>query len=153
MQLSLLPTERSMSINHYQVSLPQRQTDVSPDLRALVQRQAKSWEENNFALAENDWLLDGVLVSPAGKWLAHELKDEMAKFHCDYTHLVVTIKNVFATSDGSRLAVEWDWTVTRRSDGMRGTTPDAIIAELVDGKIKSWREYFDLSLSVEAKLV
>jgi ketosteroid isomerase-like protein len=137
----------------YQVSLTRQDSDISPELRALVERQAKSWEENNFALAENDWLSDGVLVSPAGKWCAHELKDEMTKFHREYTNLVVTIKNVFATGDGSRLAVEWDWTVTRRSDGMRGTTPDAIIAELVDGKIKSWREYFDLSSSIEAKSV
>jgi limonene-1,2-epoxide hydrolase len=138
-------------MNHYQVSLQMLESDVSAELRALVERQAKSWEENNFALAEADWLPDGVLVSPAGKWRAHELQNEMTKFHCDYTELVVTIKNVFATRDGSRLAVEWDWTVTRRSDGLRGTTPDAIIAELVAGKIKSWREYFDLSTSVEAK--
>jgi ketosteroid isomerase-like protein len=140
-------------MNHYEVSLPALESDVSPELRALVERQAKSWEGNNFALAEADWLPDGVLVSPAGKWLAHELQNEMAKFHRDYENLVVSIKNVFATQDGSRLAVEWDWTVTRRSDGMRGTTPDAIIAELVDGKIKSWREYFDLSSSVEMKPV
>ena len=73
----------------------------------------------------------------------------MAKFHRDYTDLEVTIKNLFATADGSRLAVEWDWTVTRREDGARGTTPDAIIAELKGGKILSWREYFDLSGSVE----
>jgi SnoaL-like domain len=137
-------------MNHYHVSLPQRSSDVSLELRALVERQAKSWEDNNFALAENDWLPNGVLVSPAGKWLAHDLGEEMAKFHLEYKKLVVTIKNVFATGDGSRLAVEWDWTVTRKSDGQRGTTPDAIIAELVDGKIKSWREYFDLSSSVEA---
>jgi ketosteroid isomerase-like protein len=140
-----------MSETNYQVTLPQRESDITPELRALVERQAKSWEENNFALAEKDWLPDGVLVSPAGKWWAHELKAEMAKFHREYTNLVVTIKNVFATGDGSRLAVEWDWTVTRKRDGMRDTTPDAIIAELVDGKIKSWREYFDLSSSVEAK--
>jgi ketosteroid isomerase-like protein len=141
-----------MPETNYQVTLPQLESDVSPVLRALVERQAQSWEENNFALAEKDWLPDGVLVSPAGKWLAHELENEMAKFHREYRDLVVTIKNVFATEDGSRLALEWDWTVTRKADGMRGTTPDAIIAELVGGKIKSWREYFDLSSSVEAKM-
>jgi ketosteroid isomerase-like protein len=139
-------------MNNYQVSLPALESDVSPELHALVERQAKSWEENNFALAGADWLPDGVLVSPAGKWFAHELQNEMTKFHRDYTDLVVTIKNIFATQDGSRLALEWDWTVTRRSDGQRGTTPDAIIAELIDGKIKSWREYFDLSSSVETKM-
>lgn len=140
-----------MSETNYQVTLPPRESDVSPELHTLVERQAKAWEENKFALAEKDWLPDGVLVSPAGKWLAHELKGEMAKFHREYMDLVVRIKSVFATQDGSRLAVEWDWTVTRKSDGQRGTTPDAIIAELVDGKIKSWREYFDLLSSVEAK--
>jgi ketosteroid isomerase-like protein len=136
----------------YQPSLPQQERDASLELRGLVERQAKSWEENNFALAKQDWLPDGVLVSPAGQWLTHELKKEMEMFHREYRDLVVTIKNVFATQDGSRLAVEWDWTVTRRSDGQRGTTPDAIIAELVDGKIKAWREYFDLSSSVEARM-
>jgi SnoaL-like domain len=141
-----------MPETNYQVTLPRQESDIAPELRALVERQAKSWEDNNFALAEKDWLPDGVLVSPAGKWFAHELAGEMAKFHMEYRDLVVTIKNIFATQDGSRLALEWDWTVTRRSDGMRGTTPDAIIAELVDGKIKSWREYFDLSSSVEAKM-
>jgi hypothetical protein len=149
--MSLEYPDKLLSMKHYEVSLPALESDVSPELRALVERQAKSWEDNNFALAESDWLSDGVLVSPAGKWFAHELEAEMAKFHREYTDLVVTIKNVFATQDGSRLAVEWDWTVTRRADGMRGTTPDAIIAELVDGKIKSWREYFDLSSSVETK--
>lgn len=138
-------------MSNYQVSLPQKDSDVSSALRALVERQAKSWEENNFALAEDDWLPDGVLVSPVGKWFAHELQNEMTKFHLEYKDLTVTIKNVFATQDGSRLALEWDWTVTRIADGTRGTTPDAIIAELVDGKIKSWREYFDLSSSVEVK--
>jgi ketosteroid isomerase-like protein len=149
MELEYLDT--LLGMNNYEVSLPALESDVSPELRALVERQAKSWEDNRFALAEDDWLPDGVLVSPAGKWFAHELAGEMAKFHREYKDLVVTVKNVFATQDGSRLALEWDWTVTRRADGLRGTTPDAIIAELVDGKIKSWREYFDLSSSVEAK--
>lgn len=133
----------------YQTMIPAKPTDAPSDLRALVARQARAWEANDFALAAADWLPDGVLVSPAGQWRAVELAGEMAKFHRDYTNLVITIKNVFATADGSKLAVEWDWTVTRKRDGVRGTTPDAIIAELVDGKIKSWREYFDLSGSVE----
>ena len=52
---------------NYQISLPQLDSDVSSDLRALVERQAKSWEQNNFDLAVTDWLPEGVLVSPAGK--------------------------------------------------------------------------------------
>ncbi len=136
-------------MTHYQPTLEARPEDVSDALRALVERQARSWEENSFELAADDWHPEGVLVSPAGLWRADALKEEMAKFHRDYTDLRVTIKNLFATADGSRLAVEWDWTVTRRTDGARGTTPDAIIADLEGGKILSWREYFDLSGSVE----
>ena len=136
-------------MTHYQPALEAKVGDVSGTLRALVERQARSWEVGDFGLAADDWHPDGVLVSPAGKWRADALKEEMAKFHRDYTDLKVTIKTVFATADGSRLALEWDWTVTRRSDGARGTTPDAIIAELEEGKILSWREYFDLSSSVE----
>jgi uncharacterized protein (TIGR02246 family) len=139
-------------MDNYRVTLPAQLNDVSEDLRALVERQARSWEQNDFALAAADWLPDGVLVSPGGQWRADELTAEMTKFHRDYTDLVVTIKNIFATANGSRLAVEWDWTVTRRRDGKRGTTPDAIIADLVDGKIQSWREYFDLSGSVEGNI-
>ena len=136
-------------MTHYQPALEAKAGDVSGALRALVARQARSWEENDFGLAADDWHPEGVLVSPAGKWRASELKEEMAKFHRDYTDLKVAVKNLFATADGSRLALEWDWTVTRREDGARGTTPDAIIAELAGGKILSWREYFDLSSSVE----
>lgn len=137
--------------NLYQVTISAKPSDVSSHLHALVERQARSWEQNDFALAAADWLPGGVLVSPAGQWRADELPGEMAKFHRDYTDLVVSIKNIFATADGSKLAVEWDWTVTRKRDGARGTTPDAIIADLVNGKIRSWREYFDLSGSVEGK--
>ncbi|MEM6428794.1 MAG: nuclear transport factor 2 family protein [Deinococcota bacterium] len=137
--------------NPYQAALPKQASDVSRSLRELVIRQARAWEQNKLELALDDWHPKGILVSPAGTWPVHELAAEMGKLHRDYHNLVINIKNVFATADGTRLAVEWDWTITRRSDGLTGTTPDAIIAELDDsGKILSWREYFDLSSSVES---
>jgi uncharacterized protein (TIGR02246 family) len=136
-------------VSNYRPTLPSQLNDVSEELRALVERQARSWEQNDFAFAAGDWLPEGVLVSPGGQWRADELAGAMTAFHRDYTDLVVTIKNIFATADSTKLAIEWDWTVTRKIDGVRGTTPDAIIADLVGGKIKSWREYFDLSGSVE----
>jgi ketosteroid isomerase-like protein len=117
----------------------------------LVLRQAQSWEQNNFDLAKNDWHPEGVLVSPAGEWATSELAKAMQDFHQNFRDLQVTIKNIIANPNQDKLAVEWDWSVTRRKDGLRGTTPDAILAELQDGKIISWREYFDLSQSVEAK--
>lgn len=136
-------------MNYYQVKQTAKDSDVSKALYALIERQAHSWEVNNFMLAQDDWHAGAVLVSPGGEWSSHELAAAMKGFHQDYQDLKVTIKNVFATADGSKVAVEWDWTVTRRKDGLRGTTADAIIADLKDGKILSWREYFDLSSSVE----
>lgn len=133
----------------YTPTLPIRVPDASREIRALVERQARAWEQNDFALAASDWHPNGVLVSPTGRWHAAELPREMDFLHRHYTELTVTIKNVFSTADGCKLAVEWDWTVTRKADGARSTTPDAIIAELQSGKITSWREYFDLSSSLE----
>jgi uncharacterized protein (TIGR02246 family) len=126
------------------------QADQEKNIRALVERQARAWEQNNFKLAAQDWLADGVLIAPGGEWPAEKLRQLMADFHTGFTDLVVEIKNVFNSADGSKVAIEWDWSVTRKADGARSLTQDAIIADLVDGKIKSWREYFDLSTSVEA---
>jgi uncharacterized protein (TIGR02246 family) len=115
----------------------------------LVERQARAWERNAFDLAANDWLPTGVLISPGGEFPAAVLRSTMDDFHRSYTDLEVTITNVFASPDGAKVAIEWLWNVTRRSDRARSTTADAIIVDLVDGKIRSWREYFDLSTSVE----
>lgn len=122
------------------------------ELEALVDRQARAWERNDFELCADDWLPDGELVAPSGVFPVPTLRQAMTEFHAAYSDLEIVVKNVFASADGAKLAIEWDWTVTRRSDGARGTTPDAIIVDLVGGKIKSWREYFDLSTSVEASV-
>src|SRR3954471_2965193 len=118
-------------------------------IRALVERQARAWERNDFDLAAGDWLPDGVLTSPGGVIPAPILRATMEDFHTKYTNLSVTITNVFASPDGAKVAIEWLWAVTRKSDGASSLTSDAIIVDLVDGKIQSWREYFDLSTSVE----
>jgi ketosteroid isomerase-like protein len=136
---------------HFYKVIDFHSTTVPVAIYDLVLRQAQSWEQNNFDLAKADWHSEGVLVSPAGEWQASELASAMQAFHQSFMDLHITIKNIFVNDHQDRIAIEWDWTVTRRSDGLRGTTPDAIIADLKDGSIISWREYFDLSQSVEAK--
>ena len=116
----------------------------------LVERQARAWERNDFSAAAADWLPDGELVSPAGVVPAAELRQELEAFHARFRDLHVEILNVFSASDDAKVAIEWDWEVTRRSDGAVSLTHDAIIVDLVDGKIASWREYFDRTGSVEA---
>jgi len=126
-------------------------SDAPQEILDLVDRQARAWEQNNFALAAGDWLPDGELLAPGARVPYADLEREVTEFHRSYTDLVVTVLNVFSTSDHSKVAIEWDWEVTRRRDGVRGLTHDAIIVDLVDGKIASWREYFDLGGSVEAR--
>ena len=100
-------------------------------------------------MAASDWLPDGELTSPAGRVPAAEIEQELTTFHQHFADLRVTVSKVFASPDSTSVAIEWDWEVTRRSDGVRGVTHDAIIVDLVGGKIASWREYFDLGGSVE----
>jgi limonene-1,2-epoxide hydrolase len=132
------------------MSATRNDREAPPEVLALVERQARAWERNDFRLGASDWLPDGELTSPAGRVPAAEIEQELTHFHQRFADLQVTILNVFASPDGTKVAIEWDWEVTRRSDGVRGVTHDAIIVDVVDGKIASWREYFDLGSSVEA---
>lgn len=125
-----------------------REDDASEAVRELVLRQMRAWEAGDVDLAAGDWHPDGVLVAPGGTWRAEASRAERAKLHS--RDLTVTLENLFATPDGRRLVLEWDRTLIRRRDGVRGTTPDAIVADLGGGNILSWRGCFDLSGSVEA---
>jgi ketosteroid isomerase-like protein len=116
----------------------------------MVERQAWAWERNDFDLAAADWLPDGVLEAPGGQWPVAELPRVIAEFHADFEDLEVDIRNIFMSPNGTQVAIEWDWAVSRKSDGERSVTHDAIIVTLVDGRISSWREYFDRLDSVEA---
>jgi ketosteroid isomerase-like protein len=119
--------------------------------RALVERQARAWEKQDFAIAASDWLPTAVLASPEGNTAAPDMPASMRDYFKDFSDLHVTIKNVFASPDGKKVAIEWDWTITRKRDGNRGVSHDAIMVDLKDGKIASWREYYDPAASGEAK--
>jgi len=118
--------------------------------RQLVERQARAWEKQDFALAAGDWLPTAVLLSPEGNTPATQMPASMKDYFKDFSDLKVTIKNVFASPDGNKVAIEWDWAITRRKDGKRGVSHDAIIVDLRGGKIASWREYYDPAASGEA---
>jgi ketosteroid isomerase-like protein len=118
--------------------------------RQLVERQARAWEKQDFSLAASDWLPTAVLMSPEGNTSAAQMAASMKDYFKDFSDLHVTIKNVFASPDGKKLAIEWDWAITRKKDGKRGVSHDAIIVDLQGDKIASWREYYDPAASGEA---
>jgi ketosteroid isomerase-like protein len=125
---------------------------ANPDsARQLVERQARAWEKQDFTLAAADWLPTAVLMSPEGNTPAPEMPASMRDYFKDFTDLHVTIKNLIVSPDGKKIAIEWDWAIIRKRDGKHGISHDAIMVDLKDGKIASWREYYDPAASGEAK--
>ena len=118
---------------------------------ALVRRQISMWENNRDDVgAAADWCADGELTAPRGvRVAASDIADTIRGWHEILTDLHVELTALFASPDGDWLAIEWSWHCTRRRDMARSTTPDAIVVELRDGRIASWREYFDTFGSIE----
>ncbi len=74
----------------------------------------------------------------AGKATTRCAAESFFAVSCDVQVMVTRV-----LLDGDWGAVEWIWSETRRADGRRFATDDAIIVEVRDGKIAYWREYFD----------
>lgn len=118
---------------------------------ALLGRQGQAWLTGNFSSeAAADWHEEGMLTAPGNRIPKSELARTIENFHHDYGDLVLTVTNAFCSADGRRLALEWLWEISRREDGARSRTEDAIIVDFDEnGLILSWREYFDTVGSVE----
>jgi len=111
-------------------------------VRALVEHQARAWEQEDVEAIVADFASDGVLISPGGRWQGHEaLRAAATAFFAVATEVRITVTRILL--DGDQGAVEWTWSETRRSDGLRITAEDGIIFHLRDGLILTWREYFD----------
>jgi ketosteroid isomerase-like protein len=120
---------------------PQRNS-YSVRVHALVNRQVQAWERRDFAIAADDWLPNGKLFFPGGHVAKKDMQGAIREYFKNFTNLKVTVNEMFLSQDGTRLAIQWNWSVTRRRDRKRVTTHDAILVHLVRGKIASWNEYF-----------
>ena len=114
----------------------------SVQVRALVNRQVQAWEKHDFVIAADDWLPNGELFSPGGHVIKNDMQSAILDYFKYFTDLKITVNEMFLSKDGSRLAIQWDWSVTRKRGRKRTTTHDAILVHLVGGKIASWNEYF-----------
>jgi ketosteroid isomerase-like protein len=114
----------------------------SAQIRALVNRQVQAWEKRDFAIAADDWLPNAELFSPEGHVVKKDMQSAILDYFKNFTDLKVTVNEMFLSEDGARLAIQWDWTVTRKRDRKRATTHDAILVHLIGGKIATWNEYF-----------
>ncbi len=117
----------------------------------LVMRQKLLWESNGgWAGGLDDWSPDGVLEAPRGIYVkASDIPAAIDTWHRSFRDLHIELVSLFVSADLRWMAIEWTWDATRRADGARGVTPDAIVVKLRHGKIAHWREYFDTAKSVE----
>ena len=119
-------------------------------LNAILARQMKAWQTQDFSVAAGDWLPDGMLVSPGGRVKVGELPAVIQDYAAHFGDLHVTVTRTFLSQDGKSALIEWDWEVTRKRDGKHGVTHDAIVVDFEGTKIKTWHEFFDLGDSVDA---
>jgi len=77
----------------------------SVQVRALVNRQVQAWEKHDFAIAADDWLPNGELFSPGGHVVKKDMPSAILDYFKNFTDLKVTVKEMFLSEDGTRLAV------------------------------------------------
>ncbi len=53
--------------------------------RALVERQARAWEKQDFTIAASDWLPTAVLTSPEGNTAAPDMPASMKDYFKDFS--------------------------------------------------------------------
>lgn len=111
--------------------------------QALVNRQARAWEQADIETVVADFAPNGCFSSPGGQWQGHtEIRQAMAAFYEQATDVKIEVKRIIIS--GQQGAVEWTWRELRLSDNQHHTADDAIIFEVDNqNKIIYWREYFD----------
>ena len=83
-----------------------------------------------------------MLISPHGRWRGHDAVRRAAEsVFATVSDVQVVVTRVLLEADQG--AAEWTWSETNHADDRRHTVEDAIIFELRDDKLVSWREYPD----------
>ncbi len=149
MCLCLLLLAFALSRPHI-VSAAAEGVDHETAIRSLMERQIKAFESYDFSIGAGDWVPGTEVISPEGRTPFSDLPAGTKDYGKYFRNLKVTIARILVSADGNHAAIEWDWGVTRRRDGARSVTHEAILIDLEGGKINGWREYWDLSKAVDA---
>jgi uncharacterized protein (TIGR02246 family) len=115
---------------------------TSNEVKELIERQAHAWIVQDIELALPDFAPDAIFQSPGGRWVGREqIRDVANAFFRETASVKINILRIIF--DGRNGAVEWTWEETLRAANRRRFAEDAIVFEIVAGKIVYWREYFD----------
>jgi uncharacterized protein (TIGR02246 family) len=110
---------------------------------ALVERQARAWEQADVETIIAAFAPEGELISSEGRWQGHAaIRATVQSFYDQAGEVKIKVTRVFIA--GHQGAIEWTWSETRLADGQRYQVDDAIIFEVNEaGQLIYWREYFD----------
>ena len=113
------------------------------DIKALVEKQAKAWENQDVASLVEDFAPDAVFKAASFTFNGVDgIKNAAQNYFRDFTDTRVEIRRIIIESNQG--AVEWDWSDRNKKTGKPSAAEDAIIFELNDdGKIVYWREYIE----------
>jgi uncharacterized protein (TIGR02246 family) len=109
---------------------------------ALIERQARAWEQGNIEALLADFAPDALFITPGGTLKGHQAIRKMAESalkSISEARVIIT-RIIFYQDEG---AVEWTWRQTDKHTNIQQTVEDAIIFTLREDKITYWREYFD----------
>ena len=112
-------------------------------MHALVERQAKAWENQDLSSLVGDFASNAVFKAGGFTFTGVEAIEKAARdYFRDFKDTKVDIKRIII--EDNQGAVEWDWSDRNKKTGKPSAAEDAIIFELQsDGKIIYWREYIE----------
>ncbi len=112
------------------------------ELRTFLEGRARNWSEKNLDAIMADYDPAIEYITPSRRFSGtDELRQMNARYLEEYTDISVELTRLIV--DGEEGALEWTWSETRVSDGLRRSVDDAIVFVIRDRKIVYWREYFD----------
>ncbi|MBC7869348.1 MAG: nuclear transport factor 2 family protein [Chitinophagaceae bacterium] len=108
----------------------------------IVYRQKNAWEQNDVEAILTDFAPHCVFITPKSRYEGIDAVRKVVEgFVQTGAKAQITIHRLMV--DGNQGAVEWTWQETRPSSDEIIIAEDAIILEVVEGKIIYWREYFN----------
>lgn len=115
---------------------------LSTTFEAVFQQAQRAWlmgDADSFASLFDEV---GEFIVPGNRWIGQEDIRLAFQEYAD-TYEVMQIEVLQIIRAGERAVVEWRWTDRERTTGTTAQAEDAIIVEMLGGRITRWREYID----------
>lgn len=107
----------------------------------MVKDHARAWEIGDEDLLASLLHKDVVFAYPGRRLNKEQTLEDLRFFRDAYIDTKVYIHTIIV--DGDNVAVEWQFSTTKKETGKREVVSDAVIAKVKDGQFIIWKEYLD----------